>query len=165
MLKVRWSHDRLIFNMGIPKLGKDGFYIERLMRPLGIPHVFQIPLTVPCTTLKSGNLPAIRVVQGDCERVYGWPGSAASMSTSPGESSYSPQYFSTSNTRAIMAYYSHIRGSQRHWPQFTAPWWRHGIETLSTFFFNSSPPGQNGSLFTDDIFRCVFVNDFFSMLV
>ena len=28
MLKLRWSCDRLIFNMGIPILGKDGLYIE-----------------------------------------------------------------------------------------------------------------------------------------
>ena len=28
MLKIRWSHDRLIFNMGIPIPGKDGLYIE-----------------------------------------------------------------------------------------------------------------------------------------
>ena len=31
MLKIRLSHDRLIFNMGIPIPGKDGLYIE--MRP------------------------------------------------------------------------------------------------------------------------------------
>ena len=28
MLKIRRSHDRLIFNMGIPISGKDGLYIE-----------------------------------------------------------------------------------------------------------------------------------------
>ena len=28
MLKLRRSHDRLIFNMGIPIPGKDGLYIE-----------------------------------------------------------------------------------------------------------------------------------------
>ena len=28
MLKIRWSHDHLIFNMGIPKPGKDSLYIE-----------------------------------------------------------------------------------------------------------------------------------------
>ena len=28
MLKIRRSHDRLIFNMGIPIPGKDGLYIE-----------------------------------------------------------------------------------------------------------------------------------------
>ena len=28
MLKIRRSHDRLIFNMGIPIPGKDGFYIH-----------------------------------------------------------------------------------------------------------------------------------------
>ena len=28
MLKIRRSHDHLIFNMGIPIPGKDGFYIE-----------------------------------------------------------------------------------------------------------------------------------------
>ena len=28
MLNIRWSHDHLIFNMGIPIPGKDGLYIE-----------------------------------------------------------------------------------------------------------------------------------------
>ena len=28
MLKIRRSHDRLIFNMGMPIPGKDGLYIE-----------------------------------------------------------------------------------------------------------------------------------------
>ena len=28
MLKIIWSRDRLIFNMGIPIPGKDGLYIE-----------------------------------------------------------------------------------------------------------------------------------------
>ena len=35
-----------------------------------IPTFFQRPLTVLCTALMAGNLPAIRAVQGDCERVY-----------------------------------------------------------------------------------------------
>ena len=30
---------------------------------------------------------------------------------------------------------------------------------------NSSPPGQNGRLFTDDIFRCIFVNEKFCILM
>ena len=30
---------------------------------------------------------------------------------------------------------------------------------------NSSPPGQNGRLFTDDIFRCIFVYEKFCMLI
>ena len=30
--------------------------------------------------------------------------------------------------------------------------------------FNSSPPGQNGCHFTDDIFRCIFMNDNFCIL-
>ena len=30
---------------------------------------------------------------------------------------------------------------------------------------NSFPPGQNGRLFTDDIFRCIFVNETFCILV
>ena len=49
MLKIRQSHDRLIFNMGIPIPGKDGLYIEN--GPLVIPfrnairigHVQYIP--------------------------------------------------------------------------------------------------------------------------
>ena len=34
MLKIRRSHDRLIFNMGIPIPGKDGLYIEMGPRAL-----------------------------------------------------------------------------------------------------------------------------------
>ena len=30
---------------------------------------------------------------------------------------------------------------------------------------NSSPPGQNGSHFADDIFKCIFVNEKFHMLI
>ena len=30
---------------------------------------------------------------------------------------------------------------------------------------NSSPPGQNGCHFTDDIFRCIFVNEKFCILI
>ena len=31
--------------------------------------------------------------------------------------------------------------------------------------FNSSPPGQNGRHFTDDIFSCIFVNEKFCILI
>ena len=31
--------------------------------------------------------------------------------------------------------------------------------------FNSSPPGQNGRLFADDIFRCIYTNEKFCILV
>ena len=33
MLNIRGSHDRLIFNMGIPTPGKDGLYIETGPKP------------------------------------------------------------------------------------------------------------------------------------
>ena len=36
----------------------------------GNSHHFQRPLTVSCTALTAGKLPAVRAVQGDCERVY-----------------------------------------------------------------------------------------------
>ena len=32
-------------------------------------------------------------------------------------------------------------------------------------FFNSSPPGQNGRHFTDEIFRCILVNEIFCILI
>ena len=32
-------------------------------------------------------------------------------------------------------------------------------------FFNSSPPGQNGPHFTDDILSCIFVNEKFCILI
>ena len=30
---------------------------------------------------------------------------------------------------------------------------------------NSSPPGQNGRLFADNIFKCIFVNEKFHILI
>ena len=32
-------------------------------------------------------------------------------------------------------------------------------------WFNSSPPGQNGLHFTDNIFRCILVNEKFCILI
>ena len=32
-------------------------------------------------------------------------------------------------------------------------------------FLNSSPPGQNGRYFADDIFRCIFMNESFCILI
>ena len=37
---------------------------------VGIPNVFQTQVTVPLHSPNSRQLPAVRVVQGDCERVY-----------------------------------------------------------------------------------------------
>ena len=46
--------------------------------------------------------------------------------------------------------------------------WR-GVTThetdMHTWVLNSSPPGQNGRHFADDIFRCNFVNEEFCILV
>ena len=39
MLKIRRSHDRLIFNMGIPIPGKDSLYIETGPQPFSIPEI------------------------------------------------------------------------------------------------------------------------------
>ena len=36
---------------------------------------------------------------------------------------------------------------------------------LTAFFFNSSIPGQSGRHFTNDIFRCIFVNEKFCILI
>ena len=33
------------------------------------------------------------------------------------------------------------------------------------FFVNSSPPGQNGRQLADDNFKCIFVNEKFSVLI
>ena len=33
------------------------------------------------------------------------------------------------------------------------------ITGIPARIFNSSPPGQNGRHFTDDIFKCIFVNE------
>ena len=51
-------------------------------------------------------------------------------------------------------------------------WYRTGKKSLPepaiTQFndaFNSSPPGQNGRHFVDDILRCTFVNEKFDILI
>ena len=31
--------------------------------------------------------------------------------------------------------------------------------------FNSSPPGQNGRYLTDDVFKCIFLNEKFCILI
>ena len=41
-----------------------------LTRPVGISTVFQRPLTVPLHSPNGRQMPAVRVVQGDCEGVY-----------------------------------------------------------------------------------------------
>ena len=66
---IGWHHPFAIgsfkYRLGLPKA------------PLwlaGIPTVFQTPVTVPLHSLHSASgrqMPAVRVVQGDCERVYG----------------------------------------------------------------------------------------------
>ena len=35
------------------------------------------------------------------------------------------------------------------------------MKRWTVYFFKSSPPGQNGCLFADDIFTCIFVNEKF----
>ena len=40
--------------------------------PVGILTVFQTPVTVPLHCPNDRQLPAVRTVQGDCERVYEW---------------------------------------------------------------------------------------------
>ena len=52
-------------------------------------------------------------------------------------------------------------------------WWpevewssRYGIEyALRGYIINSSPPGQNGRHFPDDIFKCIFMNEKFCILI
>ena len=39
------------------------------------------------------------------------------------------------------------------------------IEDLEHLNINSSPPGQNGRHFADNIFRCIFVNEKFCILI
>ena len=40
--------------------------------------------------------------------------------------------------------------------QVVIPTFLHILLTL--YVLNSSPPGQNGHHFTDDIFKCIFIN-------
>ena len=44
---------------------------------------------------------------------------------------------------------------------------RHGIDlvVLECSGLNSSPPEQNGHHFADDIYRCIFVNEKFCILI
>ena len=51
-------------------------------------------------------------------------------------------------------------------------WWimgliseRHMYQRHLSAFVNSSPSGQNGRHFADDIFRCIFGNEKFSILI
>ena len=46
------------------------------------------------------------------------------------------------------------------WPRSMSPY---GVTRPQ--WVNSSPPGQNGHRFTDDIFRCIFVNETFCILI
>ena len=39
------------------------------------------------------------------------------------------------------------------------------LKRVVQYGFNSSPPGQNGRHFTGDIFRCIFVNEKFRILI
>ena len=39
------------------------------------------------------------------------------------------------------------------------------VSTGQLVKFNSSPPGQNGHRFPDDIFRCIFMNEKFCILI
>ena len=41
----------------------------------------------------------------------------------------------------------------------TEPWWRKAC------YVSSSPPGQNGPHFSDDIFSCIFVNEKFCISI
>ena len=51
-------------------------------------------------------------------------------------------------------------------PRDTPPCLCPGLsQTLGRFPLNSSPPGQNGRHFADDIFRCIFVNEKLCILI
>ena len=39
------------------------------------------------------------------------------------------------------------------------------MDQVTIGLFNSSPPGQNGHNFTDNIFKCIFINEKFSILI
>ena len=50
--------------------------------------------------------------------------------------------------------------------QWDMLFWQPLLGWLSWHFINnSSPPGQNGHHFADDIFRCIFVNEKFCILI
>ena len=43
----------------------------------------------------------------------------------------------------------------------SSSWGRIGLRYPNSLLINSSPAGQNGCHFTDDIFRCIFMNEIF----
>ena len=45
--------------------------------------------------------------------------------------------------------------TQKMWPHHESPWWP----------INSTPRGQNGHHFADNMFRCIFVNEKFCILI
>ena len=47
----------------------------------------------------------------------------------------------------------------------TSIYYYYNTLTTEQTAFNSSPPGQNGCHFADDIFICVFVNEKFSIFI
>ena len=60
-----------------------------------------------------------------------------------------------------MSRVSSATASHRH----TASCLQKGHQLSHRVHINSSSPGQNGCHFTDDIFRCIFVNDRFCILI
>ena len=67
---IAWHHTFVIglwkYRLGLPQSAMDcGLKI-----PVGIPTILQRPLTVPLHSPNGRLLPAVRAVQGDCERVY-----------------------------------------------------------------------------------------------
>ena len=63
MLKIRWSCDRLIFNMGIPIPGKDSLYIET--GPRLRQHCHQLPVVEQAQTQSVKIICTLGVVSND----------------------------------------------------------------------------------------------------
>ena len=65
-----WLHPFVIdwskYRLGLPS----ALLHHVLARPVGISTAFQTPVTVPLHSPNGRQMPAVRAVQGDCERVY-----------------------------------------------------------------------------------------------
>ena len=80
-----------------------------------------------------------------------------------------PENFSlpTSNFECVLSHRSSVRNYQQYLGAYrdTQGLRQQLPETQCSTYINSYPAGQNGRHFTDDISRCIFVNETFCILI
>ena len=76
---IGWHHAFVIgwsrYRLGLPST----LLHYGLTWPVGIPNILQTPVRVPLLSPNGRHLPAVRTVQGDCERVYPLYGTADAL--------------------------------------------------------------------------------------